>query len=136
MIGMAEKSQVLEFRLGSAAYCIDIDYIEEVVEFEKDRLTELPNTDPHIEGVLDLRGDTTTIVDPTKLFGVQTENGANRAIVLETDNENDKVAGWQIDEVKEGWTGSDEEVEQPVDQEKMVKGVINHGDEFVIWVEP
>ena len=133
---MEDESQVLEFRLGSVEYCIDIDYIEEVVDYEDYGLTQLPNADPHVEGVMDLRGDTTTIVDPTKLLDVQTEDGANRIIVLETDNGNENIVGWQVDEVNEVSTVSADMVEQPGQQDRMVRGVINQGDEFVIWVEP
>jgi purine-binding chemotaxis protein CheW len=133
---MEETSHVLEFRLGSGEYCIDIEYIEEVVEREKNGLTQLPNAEAHVAGVMDLRGETTPIIDPKKLLGLQAENGASRIIVLETENGSQRSVGWLVDEVNEVSTVTEESVENPGEDDDLVRGVINHGDEFVIWVEP
>lgn len=133
---MSESSQVLEFRLESNLYCIDIRHIEEVVEREEHGITTLPNADRHVEGVMDLRGETTTIIDPKKLLGLDAEEEGKRIIVLESATNGGGIEGWQVDEVNEVSSVSEEMVENPVDEDELVRGVINHDEEFVIWVEP
>lgn len=133
---MSESSQVLEFRLETNLYCIDIRHIEEVVEREEHGITTLPNADRHVEGVMDLRGETTTIIDPKKLLGLDAEEDVKRIIVLESATNGGGIQGWQVDEVNEVSSVSEEMVENPVEEDELVRGVINHDDEFVIWVEP
>ena len=133
---MPEDVQVLEFRLGSNEYCIDIEYIEEVVELDGNGLTDLPNSASYIEGVMDLRGDTTTIVNPKKLLGVDAEEDGDRIIVLEQNGGSDDVVGWQVDEVNEVPTVAPDSVDTPTGDDDMINGVINKEEEFVIWVEP
>ena len=136
MTHMPEDVQVLEFRLGSNEYCIDIEYIEEVVELGGNGLTDLPNSASYIEGVMDLRGDTTTIVNPKKLLDVGAEEDGDRIIVLEQNGGSDDVVGWQVDEVNEVSTVDPDSVDTPTGDDNMINGVINKEEEFVIWVEP
>lgn len=133
---MSESAEVLEFRLESNLYCIDIRHIEEVVEAEDHGITTLPNADRHVEGVMDLRGETTTIIDPKKLLDIDAEEAGKRIIVLESETDGDAIQGWQVDEVNEVSSVSEDMVENPVDEDDLVRGIINHDEEFVIWVEP
>jgi purine-binding chemotaxis protein CheW len=58
----AEKSfQVLEFLLGKEHFAIDLFDVREVVEYTP--ITELPNTPSYMKGIIDLRGEITTIID-------------------------------------------------------------------------
>ena len=60
--------QVLEFALGDETYCVSIDYVTEIVDVGE--LTTVPNAPRHVEGVMDLRGRTTSIVDPKTVFDI------------------------------------------------------------------
>lgn len=53
--------QVLEFLLGKEHFAIDLFDVREVVEYTP--ITQLPNTASCIRGIIDLRGEITTIVD-------------------------------------------------------------------------
>lgn len=57
--------QVLEFTLGEEQYCIDIEYVTEVVSRSKKDVTSIPDSPPHVEGAIDLRGETTRVIDPS-----------------------------------------------------------------------
>jgi purine-binding chemotaxis protein CheW len=129
-------TQVLEFRLGTSVYCIDIGHVEEVVAQDSGSLTPLPNAESHVEGIMDLRGQTTRIVDPSVLLGVDRDRDVDRIVVLEAADDAGGSVGWQVDEVCEVSTVAEDAVEQPTDGDALVRGVINDGDEFVIWVEP
>lgn len=53
--------QVLEFLLGKEHFAIDLFDVREVVEYTP--ITELPNTPSYMKGIIDLRGEITTIID-------------------------------------------------------------------------
>ncbi len=53
--------QVVEFLLGSEHFAIDLFDVKEVVEYT--RITRLPNSQHDICGIIDLRGEITTIFD-------------------------------------------------------------------------
>jgi purine-binding chemotaxis protein CheW len=53
--------QVLEFLLGREHFAIDLFDVREVVEYTP--ITQLPNTPSYMKGIIDLRGEITTIID-------------------------------------------------------------------------
>jgi purine-binding chemotaxis protein CheW len=57
----AGKLQVVEFLLGKEHYAVDLFDVREVVEYTS--ITQLPNTPSYMKGIIDLRGEITTIVD-------------------------------------------------------------------------
>jgi purine-binding chemotaxis protein CheW len=57
----AGKLQVVEFLLGKEHYAIDLFDVREVVEYTS--ITQLPNTPSYMKGIIDLRGEITTIID-------------------------------------------------------------------------
>ena len=134
---MPEDVQVLEFRLGSNEYCIDIEYIEEVVELDGNGLTDLPNSASYIEGVMDLRGETTTIVDPKRVLNVRGEGG-ERVIVLDTERlERNGAVGWLVDEVDQVVPVDSSNVdEEPVEDADEIRGMLKRDGEFVLWLDP
>lgn len=124
--------QVLEFRLEDRKYCIDIAHVDEIVD--KDDLTPLPNSEPRVEGVMDLRGTTTTIINPKHVLDIdQTESG-ERVVVLETDDDEGAV-GWLIDSVHQVFSIDEEEVDESVESDS-VQGILRQDDGFVVWVKP
>lgn len=127
--------QVLEFDLGEEAYCVSIDHVTEIVD--KGDMTGIPNAPAHVEGMMDLRGNTTTIVDPKELLDLEAESRNDRIIVFDPALfEDDRSVGWLVDGVREVTEVAESEVdESPVDDE-YVTGVINRTDGFVVWLEP
>jgi purine-binding chemotaxis protein CheW len=133
--------QVLEFELGTETYCADIDYVTEIVDVGE--LTGLPNAPAYIEGVMDLRGRTTAIVDPKEIFDIENvEADDQRIIVFDPEIIADrKAAGWLVDEVYQVVKLDEETVEEaPEGGRELVRGVIQHEDDeedgFVIWADP
>jgi purine-binding chemotaxis protein CheW len=134
--------QVLEFKLGTETYCVDIDYVTEIVDVGE--LTDLPNAPAYIEGVMDLRGRTTAIVDPKEIFDIEAVEADNqRIIVFDPEIIADrKAAGWLVDEVYQVVKLDADTVEEaPEGGREAVRGVIKHDDAdeddgFVIWVDP
>jgi purine-binding chemotaxis protein CheW len=53
--------QVVEFVLGNEHFAIDLFEVREVVEYTT--ITKLPNVQPYVRGIIDLRGEITMIID-------------------------------------------------------------------------
>jgi len=131
----ARTVQLLEFELGSETYAVDIAHVAEIVDVND--LTVVPNAPRHVEGVMDLRGKTTTIVDPKSVFGIDDDGARQRIVVFDQDHTiGGKAVGWIVDEVEQVVEVDREDVEpSPVDDDA-VHGVIKREGEFVIWVRP
>ena len=132
-----ELVRVLEFALGEEYYCIDIEYVEEIVK--RDTVTRVPNTDDYVEGVVDLRGQITTILDPKEMMDIDDDGTQNLIVVFDPGVfEEQGAMGWIVDEVRQVVPVAESEVNTaPVDGE-YINGVVDRDDEsdFVIWVEP
>ncbi|MFC7058115.1 chemotaxis protein CheW [Halovenus salina] len=129
--------QVLEFKLGDETYCVSIDYVTEIVDVGE--LTAVPNSPPHVQGVMDLRGRTTSIVDPKVVFDIESDQEPDRVIVYDPEIvDNQAAAGWLVDEVNQVVQVDSDDVDQsPAQDEEAINGVIKGDDEqFVIWVDP
>ncbi|MFB6224016.1 MAG: chemotaxis protein CheW [Haloarcula sp.] len=132
----ATTGQVLEFKLGSETYCVSIDYVTEIVDIGE--LTAVPNAPPHVRGVMDLRGRTTSIIDPKVVFDIGDEGTEKRIIVFDPEIAGDQgAAGWLVDEVYQVVQVTPEQVDRsPANDTGSIRGVIKRDEDFVIWVDP
>jgi purine-binding chemotaxis protein CheW len=131
-----EEIQVLEFALGDETYCIEIDNVAELVEMGD--LTPIPNTPDYVEGVMDLRGRTTSIIDPKRLLDIEGEGARERIIVLDPEqNEDQNAIGWIADELYEVVRIPGQDVSEPPESEDLgVEGVIRRDGEMKVLVDP
>ncbi|AZH25298.1 chemotaxis protein CheW [Haloplanus aerogenes] len=132
-----ETISVLEFVLADERYCLDITFIEQIVE--RGTVTRIPNAPDFVEGVIDLRGDITTVIDPKETLAADDAEDGELIIVFDSTRMDDEWSvGWAVDGVRRVSTVSLSEVkESPVD-EPWINGVVKRDDdgEFVIWTEP
>jgi purine-binding chemotaxis protein CheW len=132
-----ETISVLEFVLGDERYCLDITFIEQIVE--RGTVTRIPNAPDFVEGVIDLRGDITTVIDPMETLAADGDGDGNLIVVFDSTRMDDEWSvGWAVDGVRRVSTVSLSEVkESPVD-EPWINGVVKRDEdgEFVIWTEP
>lgn len=142
--GIAEKStgheadtRVLEFTLAGEQYCLDIEYIEEIVKEET--ITRVPNTPDFVEGVVDLRGQITTLLNPKVAIGKDDQSAGDLIVVFDAEAFDDQGhIGWVVDDVRQVSPVTDDQVNDPPMGEDYINGVIDRdGDEeFVIWTTP
>lgn len=139
----ADDTQVLTFTLSDEDYCIPIDYVAEIVD--GDNIRSLPDSDPHIEGITDLRGQTTTIVNPAALLDVDTgelltDGGQtqHRIIVLDSDRlDTESALGWCVSDVAEVTDVADETLDaENVGDSSLMHGLIKNDDGFTLWLNP
>lgn len=128
--------QLLEFRLGDERYCIDIAYIDEIVD--TDEVRSLPNAPAHVVGVTDLRGRTTTVIDPSVVLDVERASDRSHIVVLDTDAlaESDGAVGWLVEDVQQVITASSDDLEQTATMDDTVAGVITSGTELIVQLDP
>ncbi|WP_459825409.1 chemotaxis protein CheW [Halorubrum luteum] len=131
-----EPTKVLEFGLGDGTYCLDIGVIDEIVDAGE--LTRIPNSPEHVEGVMDLRGRTTTIVDPKTLFGIDEDGRRERIVVFDDDHLDESgTVGWMVDEVFQVRDVAPEAVDTGMtNDDDGVSGIVKSDDRFVVWVTP
>lgn len=128
--------QVLEFKLGAETYCVDIDFVSEIVD--KGSLTVVPNAPHYVEGVMDLRGRTTSIVNPKRLLNVTSDAEPKRIIIFDSGAfDDDAAVGWVVDEVYQVVRVPLDDVEQPpLDNDESIEGIIKRDGELIIWLSP
>jgi len=130
-----EEIRVLEFRLGDEHYCLDIQHVEEIVKEES--VTRVPNTPEHVHGVVDLRGQITTILDPKIALDIDEDDDEQLIVVFDAETFEDQGhAGWIVDEVRQVLPITESEVKESPLNRKAIKGVIERDEEFVIWTTP
>lgn len=129
-------TQVLEFQLGDETYCVDISYVAEIVDMGD--LTVIPNSPPHVEGVMDLRGRTTSIVDPKAVLNVTGQDKRRRIIVFDPEEmDGGEATGWVVDEVYQVVrVDADTATDETVADRTEIRGMIKRDDRFVIWLDP
>ncbi|WP_436935806.1 chemotaxis protein CheW [Halovenus marina] len=132
-----EQTRVLEFTLDDEHYCLDIEYIEEIVKQET--ITRVPNTPEYVEGVVDLRGQITTILNPKVTVGKENDEASELIVVFDDDAFDDQgYLGWVVDDVRQVSPVTDSQVNDPPIDQEHVNGVIDRedDDQFVIWTTP
>lgn len=140
-----DETQVLTFTLGAETYCVAIEYVSEIVD--GGTLIPLPESATHVEGVMDLRGEMTTIVNPFEVLGTETKamitDGGqtdNRIVVLDAEAVGaDAPTGWLVSDVHDVRTISDDLLDtDAIRDSELLRGVISeeNDDGFTLWVNP
>lgn len=127
---MATNPYVLEFSLGDGRYCMDIANVDEIVDADEE-ITPVPNSDPQVVGVVDLRGQTTTVIDPKVALDVDGETTGRRIVVLSGHD----GKGLLIDDVHQVERVDADAVDESTATET-TRGVIRREERFVVWVDP
>lgn len=148
--GSSGTLQVVEFLLGKEHFAIDLFDVKEVVEYTT--ITKLPNTPPYVKGIIDLRGEITTIVDLKQRLHITDESSQpeenSRIIVLDEKNTKSKI-GIMVDDVlsvstfdlKDVDTKSASEIGEDMSILGIIKKSIKEKDtdkavnELIIWID-
>jgi purine-binding chemotaxis protein CheW len=140
--------QVLEFLLGKEHFAIDLFDVREVVEYTP--ITQLPNTASCMKGIIDLRGEITTIVDLKDRLHIRTDTSQKedngRFIVLDEKLTGVKT-GILVDDVLAVSTFEEGDVDKAstagAEEDDAILGIIkkkrkdkeNEISELIIWID-
>jgi purine-binding chemotaxis protein CheW len=93
-----DDNQFLTFNLGEELYGVDILRVQEIKGYTA--VTKIPNTPPHIKGVLNLRGTIVPIVELRTKFGMPTMDYTAFTVIIVV-VVRDKVMGLVVDAVSD-----------------------------------
>lgn len=93
-----DDNQFLTFNLGEELYGVDILRVQEIKGYTS--VTKIPNTPPHIKGVLNLRGTIVPIVELRTKFGMPTIDYTAFTVIIVV-VVRDKVMGLVVDAVSD-----------------------------------
>jgi purine-binding chemotaxis protein CheW len=93
-----EEVQLVVLRLGNEEFGIPVQFVTSIIRMQP--VTRIPRAPHFLEGVINLRGQITAIVDLRKRFGLETKaaDSATRIVVLTVE---DIVVGLVVDAVYE-----------------------------------
>ncbi|MFP3945668.1 MAG: chemotaxis protein CheW [Archaeoglobaceae archaeon] len=113
--------KVVKFKLGNEYFAIPVEEVKEVVKMQN--ITRTPNSPPHVDGIIDLRGIVCTIIDPKKLLNISgsEEGQEERIIVLDLEGSN---VGIKVDEVSSVNDFSNKEIDTNVGIGEYSRGVV------------
>ncbi|NGM70131.1 purine-binding chemotaxis protein CheW [Natronolimnobius sp. AArcel1] len=105
-----ETVQMLEFFLNENRYAIEIDRISAIVEMKE--ITRFPRGPDAIDGVTDLRGEITGVLDPTAMLDVERNEPSDDhyIVVLERDDDTQKL-GIRVTDVSQAVTYRESQID-------------------------
>lgn len=131
------RAQIIEFSIGDEYFAIDVGYVGEIIETPE--VTRMPNTPDCVEGVVDLRGKVTAVMDPSPVLASEARL-QERALIVVLDVEAidfDGTVGWLVDDVRQVTTIADDQVTDPPEAAEWTRGIVDRTDEsFVTWADP
>ncbi|PWR70364.1 chemotaxis protein CheW [Methanospirillum lacunae] len=95
-----DEVQVVEFIIGEDKFAVNLFDVREIVEASK--ITPLPHAPSHVRGIIDLRGEITTIVDLRQLLRIKASKDTSTAdlrFIVMDDTVSSQKTGIVVDEV-------------------------------------
>lgn len=132
-----DDNQFLTFNLGEELYGVDILRVQEIKGYTS--VTRIPNTPPHIKGVLNLRGTIVPIVELRTKFGMPTIDYTAFTVIIVV-VVRDKVMGLVVDAVSDVLNIDKKDIQSPpqfgvkVDV-SFLNGIGKSGDKLVALLD-
>jgi len=128
-----DGSQFLTFQLGDELYGVDILRVQEIKGYTT--VTKIPNTPPHIKGVLNLRGTIVPIVELRTKFGMPTIDYTLFTVIVVV-VVRDRIMGLVVDSVSDVLNISKKDIQSPPEfgakvDVSVLTGIGKSGDKLV-----
>jgi len=94
----AKVMQVLSFVVGSEEYAIEILRVQEIKCYSA--ITPIPNSPPHVKGVMNLRGAVVPVIDLRVRFGLASVTCTQFTVIILASVKN-RVVGFIVDAVSD-----------------------------------
>ena len=108
--GTQSEQQLVVFDLGSESYGVDIGSVREIIRMQE--ITSLPRMPEYVEGVINLRGKVTPVVDLRKRFRIDATEYTKETRIVVVDVGKQDI-GVIVDAVTEVLRISSEGIEPP-----------------------
>lgn len=131
---MPQTRDVVQFEIGDGLYAMDINFVREIVEMLP--VTPLPGSQESVLGVINLRGEVTTVISINTFLGLSVDTGPaqEKIIIMVPDSTGGTNLGIVVKEVHRVIQVSDSEIEPvrgilSLGSGNFVKGIIKTGGE-------
>lgn len=118
--------RVVQFRIGDRRYALPVSAVDTIVE--RPNATRVPRAPDAIEGVFDLRGEITAVVDPAAHFDVGqagTVEDQHRVLVFDGAAD-DQAVGMRVDEVIGVVPVPETRIDLEVDEPELATTALEH----------
>lgn len=134
-------SQYITFKLGDELFAIDVAQVREVLEVS--RITKVPTAPEYMRGIVNVRGQSTPVVDLRRKFGLLPAGDTvnTRIIVMELTLEGEPVVlGGIADSVHEVIELDPGNIDPPPRigmrwRTEFIQGLGKRGDDFIIMLD-
>lgn len=128
--------EIVEFEVGHNTFGINVMKVREIIQPLP--ITFVPNVHPHLEGIIQLRGEVLPLIDMKKVLNMDVENRVDDEKFIVTEFNQQKVV-FRVDNVSQIHRISWEQIEKPSSmyesQDANVIGVIKHHDEMILLLD-
>lgn len=128
--------EIVEFQVGSNRFGINVIKVKEIIQ--PIPVTFIPLAHPHVEGIIQLRGEVLPVIHMGKVLGLpmQSTSGQQKYVVAEF---NKQKAVFHVDNVTQIHRISWDQIEKPADLYQggasHVIGVIKRGEEMLLLLD-
>ena len=128
--------EIVEFEVANNKFGINVIKVKEIIQ--PMNVTFIPHVHPHVEGIIQLRGEVLPVVDMLKVLGISNvqRNPQQKYIVAEF---NKQRVVFHVDNVTQIHRISWNQIEKPSDMYQggtsQVIGVIKHNDEMILLLD-
>ena len=128
--------EIVEFEVANNKFGINVIKVKEIIQ--PMNVTFIPHVHPHVEGIIQLRGEVLPVVDMLKVLGISNtqRNPQQKYIVAEF---NKQRVVFHVDNVTQIHRISWNQIEKPSDMYQggtsQVIGVIKHKDEMILLLD-
>jgi purine-binding chemotaxis protein CheW len=134
---LVAASQFLTFSLGQEEYGIELLKVQEIKGYSA--ITPIPNTPPHIKGVMNLRGAVIPIVDLRIRFGMEAIEYTKFHVIIVI-NVGTKVMGLLVDAVSDVLNVGAEDIRPAPDfgahaDTRFISGMASTGDKMAVLLD-
>jgi len=139
-INNVNDKQYLTFKIANENYGLELTQAKEIIKPPK--VTNVPNTEESIQGVINLRGQVIPVIDMITKLGLNEKEkegykNEKRIVVI---NIKEILIGLYVDNVKEVVKLSDNEIEDVQETKKgirqeYIKGVFTTSDSLIIIID-
>ena len=132
-----DGSQFLTFHLGDELYGVDILRVQEIKGYTT--VTKIPNTPPHIKGVLNLRGTIVPIIELRTKFGMPTIDYTMFTVIVVV-VVREKIIGLVVDAVSDVLNIDKNDIQPPPEfgakvDVSFLNGIGKSGDKLVALLD-
>jgi purine-binding chemotaxis protein CheW len=136
-----QGSQYLTFKLAGEYYGVGILQVQEIRGWEA--ATRLPNTPPHLKGVVNLRGNIVPVYDLRSWFGMPAAEYTKETVVIivRVGHEGERRSmGMVVDEVSDVLVAKDDQVSATPSfnaavPTEFLQGLVSDGDDMVMLLD-